>query len=339
MHIPKYIRKILLLSILTFVPFDSALAGSCETFKDCEALAKEGASEALFELALIYDLGKGVKANPKEAFNWYKQAAENGHINAQFKVGECYKLGQGVKRDYTEAAYWYGKAARNGHSSAKAMLWQLEKLGHINSTAKMENSAGTGFFISKDLIATSLHVVKGCRSIKVSNNAESFKAEKIVDDPFNDIAVLKSSIYYKTSVKLNDKPLKQWDAVEEIGHDDNKLVQAKTKIVHPSLELKERINKVTRVVKRIKLVGVAKPGFSGGPIVNSSGEVIGVMSSSLRLSNTSHTNKVAYDLAINIKYLVELINSTNIRLPSFKKYDPIVNKVFNSTVKIDCINK
>jgi hypothetical protein len=60
----------------------------------------------------------------------------------------------------------------------------------------------------------------------------------------------------------------------------------------------------------------AKPGFSGESIVRSSGLMIGIMSSGLRLNNTSHTNKVVYDLSNNVKYLFQLINSANITLPS-----------------------
>jgi hypothetical protein len=313
------------------------MANVCSNLSTCLDLAQKGDVRSQFELAVIYDLGKDIASNPKEAFKWYKIAAENGNVNAQFKIGEYYKLGEVVNRDYVEAAKWYSKAANNGHHSAKVMLWQLEKLGHIQSQLTNGNSAGTGFYILKDIVATSLHVVRGCDSIELSDQSSNNIAEVIAEDNFNDIALLKAANGAKSYLKMSDEPLKQWEEVIEVGFDGSKLVNAQTKIVHPSLELKERIKKETRVIKRIKLVGVAKPGFSGGPIINSSGDVIGIMSSGARLSGTSNTNKVAYDLVTHIKYIIELLKRHNINANMDSKIKS-TNNMKDAVVKINCIN-
>ena len=54
--------------------------------------------EALFNLALSYDIGNGVEASPKEAFSFYRRAAALGHDGAQCNLGVSYLEGLRTKR-------------------------------------------------------------------------------------------------------------------------------------------------------------------------------------------------------------------------------------------------
>ena len=51
-------------------------------FKEWELLAKEGVSEAQYNLGLIYSIGKEVLKDEKEAVKWFKLAAEKGFAQA-----------------------------------------------------------------------------------------------------------------------------------------------------------------------------------------------------------------------------------------------------------------
>ena len=90
-------------------------------------LAKKGHVEAQFNLALIYDLGKGVPKNHKEAVKWYRLAAEQGLAEAQLNLGVNYGLGRGVPQYYVLAHMWHNLAGSNGNEIAIKMRNILAK--------------------------------------------------------------------------------------------------------------------------------------------------------------------------------------------------------------------
>jgi len=85
--------------------------------------AAEGDAEAQYHLALMFDAGKGVDRNPKEAERWYLAAAAQGHMNAQYFLARMYSIeSSGINKNLAEAQKWYKKAAEQGHIDAKAKI-------------------------------------------------------------------------------------------------------------------------------------------------------------------------------------------------------------------------
>jgi TPR repeat protein len=70
----------------------------------------------------MYDIGKGVLQDAKEAVKWYRLSADQGYVNAQFNLGLIYANGRGVLKDDKEAVKWYRLAADQGHASAQYNL-------------------------------------------------------------------------------------------------------------------------------------------------------------------------------------------------------------------------
>ena len=58
-------------------------------------LAKKAVAQAQYNLGVMYEKGKGVKKNLKEAKKWFQFAAEQGIIKAQYKLGLIYGKGKG----------------------------------------------------------------------------------------------------------------------------------------------------------------------------------------------------------------------------------------------------
>lgn len=82
--------------------------------------AKEGDAEAQYHLALMFDTGRGVKHNPREAEKWYKASAAQGHTNAQYFLARMYEAEtSGIAKNDIEALKWYKEAANQGHIGAK----------------------------------------------------------------------------------------------------------------------------------------------------------------------------------------------------------------------------
>ena len=65
--------------------------------------ADQGHVPSMYELGLMYEFGKGTKANDATAFSWYKKAAEGGDSTAVFKVGISYKYGEGTAKNPAKA--------------------------------------------------------------------------------------------------------------------------------------------------------------------------------------------------------------------------------------------
>jgi uncharacterized protein len=84
--------------------------------------AEQGDARAQTNLGLMYDNGRGVPQDYKEAVKWYRKAAEQGDSGAQFSLGLRYDNGTGVAQDYKEAVKWYRKAAEQGNSLAQISL-------------------------------------------------------------------------------------------------------------------------------------------------------------------------------------------------------------------------
>lgn len=80
--------------------------------------AKNGDSEAQYEMGWRQAIGMGLAPNDSEALRWIRLAAEQGHRLAQNNLGARYATGDGVKRDAAEAYFWFCRAAEQGDRKA-----------------------------------------------------------------------------------------------------------------------------------------------------------------------------------------------------------------------------
>lgn len=76
--------------------------------------ARHNVPDALFDLAICYELGEGVQKNEKTALELYLRAALQGDQQSVHEVGRCYYYGIGVKRDRDVADVWLARAEQLG---------------------------------------------------------------------------------------------------------------------------------------------------------------------------------------------------------------------------------
>ena len=91
-------------------------------FDELTVLAEQGDVDAQFNLALMYNNGKGVLKDSIEAVKWYRLSAEQGIASAQNNLGVMHSNGDGVLKDYSEAAKWFRMSAKQGYDSAQRMM-------------------------------------------------------------------------------------------------------------------------------------------------------------------------------------------------------------------------
>ncbi|KAI8908448.1 hypothetical protein EDD86DRAFT_207720 [Gorgonomyces haynaldii] len=100
---------------------DQSYAKAFELYKQ----VLDSCPEACCKLGQLYEYGRGVQKDTKEAFKIYQRGAKQGNPSAQYNLGYCYETGTGVIKDDREAFDWYEKAAQQNHASALRNLGLL----------------------------------------------------------------------------------------------------------------------------------------------------------------------------------------------------------------------
>lgn len=150
---------------------------------------------------------------------------------------------------------------------------------------KIEQNIGSGFIISQDgLIITNKHVVSDTSaSYKIlTNDKKTFNVEKIYRDPLNDLSILKINATGFKPLKLGDSSkLKLGQLTIAIGTPLGEFTNTVTKGIVSGLgrgitagsPFEGYVEKLDNVIQTDAPISA---GNSGGPLLNSSGEVIGI---------------------------------------------------------------
>ena len=89
---------------------------------EVQKAAEQGDVDAQFNLGVMYEQGKGVAQDDKQAVAWFRKAAEQGNVYAQYMLGAMYFHGRGGAQDDKQAVAWTRKAAEQGDAAAQYLL-------------------------------------------------------------------------------------------------------------------------------------------------------------------------------------------------------------------------
>jgi len=178
----------------------------------------------------------------------------------------------GARVDWDQATYSAKITTQAPPAEAQEGL-SLAELNKIGESVPMlfiydasENYIGQGSgFVYNDLIITNHHVVENAARIEVwfGGKVEKVAANLVFDNPEADLAAFRLSGY--PSLKLSSTEPKKGDKVYVLGYPDHKFTITEG-----------TITAFTTYGNDISHDAVTNPGSSGGPVVNASGEVIGV---------------------------------------------------------------
>jgi len=97
-------------------------------------------SRGLNEIGLLYLNGNSVVRNLEASFEFFSLAAQNGDALAMANLARMYEMGWGTKADQGKALQWYAKAAELGNTLARDDWQRLREVIPKPSGAKLAKS-------------------------------------------------------------------------------------------------------------------------------------------------------------------------------------------------------
>ncbi len=138
---------------------------------------------------------------------------------------------------------------------------------------------GTGFVVSPNRVMSNAHVVAGSESVTVEVDGETYDAGVVSYDPNADISILDVPDLPSPPLAFAEKPAPTGTDAVVMGYPGGGDFVATPARVREIIELNGpdiyRSATVTREVYTIR--GTVRQGNSGGPMINRSGKVLGVV--------------------------------------------------------------
>jgi uncharacterized protein len=178
-------------------------------------------------------------------------------------------------------------------------------------------SSGTGFFVSKyGDIVTNAHVVEGCDTVTIRGAIPASEAKVLASDTTIDLALLRSQVIppriaffrgYGSKIGKDDEVLL-------IGYPEESGITGEYQIT-PSVILGTHGPLGNR--QWLQFQDAARHGNSGGPLLDASGNVVGVITGKSTLTRTNpETGQEEIiqqsDVAINLDYLQGFLKANHV---------------------------
>ncbi len=291
-------------------------------------------------LGRIYISGAGVAADEKLGLQWLHKAANHGLSDAEASLGMAYAEGVGTRRDKVQAFKWLqlavpglpaGKlrdkvtAARNTlaeamtpaqRERADGLVAKFEPVpmggkrsargaAHRQSEPEIAGpiATGSGFVISdQGHIVTNDHVVAECGHMRIRHlGPDGMAAEVVARDSSNDLAVLKiAAPTTKIAAFRTGAEIRPGDGVVAVGFPLTGILAEDANVTIGGVSALAGLRNDQRY---LQISAPVQPGNSGGPLLDLSGHVIGVVSAKL---DAARIASVTGDIPQNVNFAIKI---------------------------------
>jgi S1-C subfamily serine protease len=160
-------------------------------------------------------------------------------------------------------------------------------------------ASGSGFFVSSaGHVATNAHVIEDCRSIEVSGYG---RATVLRSDPTNDLAVIKVARTGTEPLSLRLEPPRLGEEIVVLGFPFSDIMADTLAVTAGNVSSLSGIRGDSR---EVQISAGVQPGNSGGPLLDRSGGVLGVVSSRL---NDAVTLELSGALPQNVNFAIKSV--------------------------------
>jgi S1-C subfamily serine protease len=178
---------------------------------------------------------------------------------------------QGVARGVIQAYHNGDKAAEGG-----------QEAGDRSAGRQSFKASGTGFFLGTGgFVMTNQHVIAHCQDITIRQfDGTVVPASVLAADPANDLAILKSSAKTTSYARFREAPdVRRGDNVVAFGFPLTQFLSSGGAVTNGTVSALSGPKDDSRL---LQISVPIQPGNSGGPLLDQSGNVVGITSSGFR---------------------------------------------------------
>jgi S1-C subfamily serine protease/uncharacterized protein len=204
-------------------------------------------------------------------------------------------------------------------------------------------ASGTAFAINTSgQFLTNYHVIKGCEAVRLRLPAGAQDGAIIATDERNDLAVVRVAATGIEPMRFREgRGIRPADAVVALGFPYAGLLATSPQVTTGTVSALAGLNDDSRF---LQLTAPVQPGNSGGPLVDLSGNVVGIVSARINdLAVAAVTGSLPQNInfAIKSNTVREFLDAHRVDYsvgPSEAKLDPadVGEKAMKSTVMVEC---
>ena len=164
-------------------------------------------------------------------------------------------------------------------SLSEATSALIKKTSESVVSIKAQMSRGTGVILTQDgYIVTCNHVLQGCNTIKVGQGEKTYNAKIVGTDPYNDVALLKAEKCEFKPIEMTDsEKLNVGQYVIALANPFNRNQPTATSgMITSTKSTIKGWRGSTAMENVIATDAQLNPGFSGGPLIDVQGRLIGI---------------------------------------------------------------
>lgn len=336
--------------------------------------ARQGVGQAQVNMGAAYLEGRGVPRDERQAAEWYRKAAEQGRPAGQLGLSRLYEAGRGgLPKDPQKAYLWASLAAAQGNArgdEARARLtatltpaqraqvasmvkeWKpkvapqapgaMEEGGPAatpgtgpQASGHRPSSTGSGFRVARDAVVTNNHVIDRCARVRV-NGADAKVAGQ---DARSDLAVL-TTTSVGSAVKLRAEAAAIGEVVAVAGYPLRGLLSG----FNMTTGNVSSLSGLRGDARYIQITAPVQRGNSGGPMLDASGNLMGVVVSKLdamKLARSTGDIPQNVNFAIQANVLRSFLDANGVRYASERSTQvmpatAIAEKARDFTVLVEC---
>lgn len=280
-----------------------------DAFKWYRKAAEQGHGSAQFSVGGAYERGIGVPQNFVFAHLWYNLASTADYSE---NFAEAREVMRKFPRKFRDEIEMKMTPRQLEQAQALAAEWSPKNVfgdtivddsaGNFLPFRNEVVSTGTGFFISRDgYLLTNHHVIEGCESVSLRLPGQSSRpANLVAQDPGNDLALLKSESRPDLVASLSSRKRLQLGQFAIIfGFPLTGVLSSSGNLVTGTVSALSGLQDDPRL---FQISAPVQPGNSGGPVMDASGAVIGVVIGKL---NARAMEKAIADIPQNVNFAIK----------------------------------
>ncbi|GLK68340.1 S1C family serine protease [Hansschlegelia plantiphila] len=167
------------------------------------------------------------------------------------------------------------------------------------AAAPSEDKSGTGFFVSQKRLLTNAHVVKGCAVVTLTIGQNKATGRVLARDEPNDLALIESDKASDAVAKLR-AGVRLGEDVAAFGFPLNGDLATSGNFTRGGVTATAGLHDDS---SRIQISAPVQPGNSGGPLLDESGNVVGIVVAKLNTLKFALAN--GGDIAQNVNFAIK----------------------------------